>query len=532
MKPHSFNLVREKWIPCADTSGNIALVSIYEALTEGTQWTEIRCPSPLQTVAVLRVLLAILYRACPVKDEGDWAKYWNGQQFDSKELDAYFAQWEHAFDLFSTTHPFFQVAGFQIRSEIKKKNQVIIETRPISLLKLATELATDSNRLLFERTTVGKMRQLTPAEAVLNLLEIHAFGLGGGISSNATVNGKPVERPNFEDGTIARSASLFFSGANLFETLCLNRTIAKNHERDKPVWEQDNPLSRLEEKAFGPIERLAWLSRLLLFRPEWEDNQTVVRSMFFTQGRRADKDYHRVRDFMQVYTESKKEGLAFVRLNEARSAWRDLHSLLVFDPEKRNLLISHVSNLINEDILPHGIRYRLNVIGIVADKASVTLQRHDRMSLPAALLTDNDMLERLGQGIDGAEFIAEELGRRIAAVIKVFLSPDGKADRDTVSKLLEAIDPRRAYWPRMESYFAEFVSKLDGDEAHAVEALQKWREAAEYEAKRALDESCATLGDSGRAIRATASVYPYFTADRQAVEQKKQSRRKTKTTKG
>ena len=67
-----FSLIEEPWIPCIDLEGRNVEHSIRETLLEAHQLREVCDDSPLVTVAIHRLLLAILYRAF----EGPSYKTW------------------------------------------------------------------------------------------------------------------------------------------------------------------------------------------------------------------------------------------------------------------------------------------------------------------------------------------------------------------------------------------------------------------------------------------------------------------------
>jgi CRISPR system Cascade subunit CasA len=59
----TFDLVTEPWVPCLLTNGHLVERSLLDVLTAPQNVREIVDPSPLVTVALHRVLLAILHTA-------------------------------------------------------------------------------------------------------------------------------------------------------------------------------------------------------------------------------------------------------------------------------------------------------------------------------------------------------------------------------------------------------------------------------------------------------------------------------------
>ncbi|HEX2999566.1 MAG TPA: type I-E CRISPR-associated protein Cse1/CasA, partial [Armatimonadota bacterium] len=130
----SFNLTREPWIPCVPLKGNtVEELGIADVLCNAHQLREIHHDSPLVTVSLYRLLLAVLYRACGPSSFTDNEHLWRDGKFPADVIDRYLhSRWKDRFDLFNEAYPFFQTADL----EMKKKD---------SLARLATELASGNN---------------------------------------------------------------------------------------------------------------------------------------------------------------------------------------------------------------------------------------------------------------------------------------------------------------------------------------------------------------------------------------------------
>jgi CRISPR system Cascade subunit CasA len=513
----TFNLLTEPWIPLEDSKGGQThFVSVRKALLNANEFKDLQCEKPTTTVSILRLLRAIIYRACPVRTAKEWAIVWKAGQLPTEKISDYLDKWEHKFDLFSRNHPFLQIAGLQSSTP--------------GIQKLAAELGTESNKLLFEWESGNRMHTCSPAHAARLLLEIQCFGLAGGISGKVQGVGIPEDRPRFKDGTVARGISIWFTDDNFFKTLWLNTLPITTLDLDDiPAWEQDKPLEFLEEPALGPIDRLIWQSRLVRLEPIQDiRGETVVHSIQFTQGRPADTEFGTIPDLMGVYHMSKEHGVVALKLDKEKASWRDLHAMLAFE-KFENQTLRWVGRAIEQEIMPQQARYNLNVMGMVTDQASVSLWRHDRMSVPAKILSQPDRIGDLATVVNDAEFVADEMKQRLSDVVKCFLQPNGKPDRKDVDRFVQALDSQRPYWARLEPHFAHFIFAL-ADNSDA--AVQEWRKAVEDEAKRALQASCTQLGHSARAIRATAQISYTFLANKAIVEaQKAEKRQKEKAMK-
>jgi CRISPR system Cascade subunit CasA len=331
--------------------------------------------------------------------------------------------------------------------------------------------------------------------------------------------------------------SVWLQGETLFDTLMVN--LVPTNDTSLPPWELEDPhehRDRLHGKdrktvaSFGVVDRLTWQSRLVRFLP---DDGTVSR-MYFTQGRSADKSPG---DPMKVYRESKSKqgGISALSLSAAKAAWRDAHSILTIPTagshERRPECFNLVARARSIGLVQPDKRFVAQIVGLASapNKAGkFNLWRHERMPMPAAMLAHVSLIERLGGLLTKAEQAAFRLNSRTRRVAKLYLapeaeSPDGRQpDRDEVTKVAESIDPRPAYWARLEKYFFELLESLPGDWDEANDdwkpdeqqsASTAWREHVKDEARDALVESIRSLGTTARAIQAVARVRTSFTDD-------------------
>jgi CRISPR system Cascade subunit CasA len=333
------------------------------------------------------------------------------------------------------------------------------------------------------------------------------------------------------DAICLRGVSLFLSGDSLFETLLMNLVTGQRESDDLPAWERDDPMTMMDEvvsgkrksrPALGVADRYAWTSRMIRLLPE---SDGFVRRAYFTQGREADKSAD---DPMKLFVEDQKIGAYPFNLNAGKATWRDLHAFLKPKSHAPNRILEHAATLIENDFVPEGMWYRLNVVGLATDPGKAgkfLLWRHDRMSLPAALLADADMIEAVREAIDAAETIARQINSRIRKMAWRFLPPDGNPDPKDVDKLSQALDARPGYWARLEPRFHGFLHALNGD---MDQASADWRANVEREAKTAMQEAVKLLGVSVRAIRAVATISDYFIASREEINRLKESGGKKK----
>jgi len=507
-------------------------VGIREALLHSHEFGDVQLSSPLETAAVTRLLLCVAHAVCGPVSWRDSKTLLQAGQFPADVLTAYFDKWHAQFDLFGDK-PFLQIGTLTM-------------AQATPLAALATEAATGNNATLFDHTRDEDPPAFTPAEAARKLVAAQAFALGFGRAADAVVAGQPFPRPYLADAICLRGVTVWLSGKNLFETLVLNmvpRDTAKTAPSERPVWEQADPLQRMDRVVGGKrvavraqsfMDRYAWQSRLARLLPETDaTGQTVVRRAYFTQGREADKS---MGDPMKVFAVSREDGEYALNLNAGKASWRDLHSLMaVGDKGSRPPIFNHLAILVRQEIVAPSTLYGLNVVGLATDPGKAgkfLLWRHDRLSVPAALLEDPLLMGLLGGALTDAEFVAGELRKRVYFVAREFVPPHGNPDPKDVGNLADVLDARPAYWARLESYFIQLLSALP-QEPHS--ALEVWRDQVASEAERALRESCRQLGNTPQAMRAKAAASFYFQADEEAVmdqrrERKKQADKKKATT--
>ena len=107
-----FNLVDDGWIPCAGLrTDRWEELGLRDALVKAHLVREVVSPSPLASVAIHRLMLAVLHRVFGPSSASRWAELWAAGAWDSAALDAYFDRWRGRFDLFDPVHPFYQTAG-------------------------------------------------------------------------------------------------------------------------------------------------------------------------------------------------------------------------------------------------------------------------------------------------------------------------------------------------------------------------------------------------------------------------------------
>ncbi len=499
MKP-TFNLVTEPWLPCLRLNGERDELSLRDMLTQAHHLRELYAESPLISVALYRLLLAILYRIFQPQSRSDWLTIWQTKQFDIAEIDAYFNQphIQERFDLFHETHPFYQTT-----EEIGK---------PLSLAVLAQERASGNNPTLFDHAIDSNLLLLSPAKAVQWLLATHAFALGGGKS------GLPGR--NFTDALCSRGILCLAEGDNLFETLAFNlvpyQAPGRNlfdtlGEEGIPAWEMDNPLEPDRTSPDGVLDYLTWQSRRLKLVPRIEDGNLQVVAVYRSQGLSLDKDILLL-DPMKPYRQSKKEGLKPILLWEGRALWRDSSALFRI-PGKEDLpaaVFDWLSDLCDKGHLPSSARYRWLAFGLATEpgKATVHFSRAERIPFPLAYLTEPLLVTDLDTALAQTERVAGVLIRAVrrAGMFLQLSNPEttkwpevNKNAQDQILDWVRYTGIERTYWSALEIPFRRFMVDLAEDR---VTALADWRTRLRKTATSAFEQIGSYVGDDGRSLKA------------------------------
>jgi len=549
-----FNLIDEPWIPCIDLLGNPAEYSIRDTLAKAHELREICDDSPLVTVAIHRLLLAILYRAF----EGplgirQWKELFGERSFASHRcLQEYLTQWHDHFFLFDELHPFMQVAGLDLNEY--KSNGELKKDKSDGLMRLSREAPDKGGRILFDHRTGIERPPHKPKQIAKMILSAQSFS-GTGVASGGKLGDNPIEPTPCQFAPCVEGFVLWIQGESLFDTLLFNLVPHNYAEEDNPAWEDD----KIAEGAIrswnkpihftGPVQRFAPLSRFIRII----DRQ----SMFFTNGLKTAPDSE---DPMKAYSRSDdKTDYKAVKLREDRAAWRDSHTLYSLNSpmHKPPAVMNHVARLRLDGTLANTAGPRANIVGLVTDQGKALLWRHERMPVPLGILESNNLTERLSSLIMEAEGGGLELSKglfwsgtskktirtepvgRIQAIADLVLTPslqlrspgifrtiEGRPPEDAHNKaafdLSNSMDPRPTFWARLEGHFFSLLERLPNDWDQAIEdwktddqqvATHTWRERVKREAERALGESIRSLGTTARAIQAVARVRIDFNDD-------------------
>ncbi|MCE7933304.1 MAG: type I-E CRISPR-associated protein Cse1/CasA [Chlorobi bacterium CHB2] len=220
---NAFDLTTEEWIPLITHHGDLQTVGLRDALARSHEFREVYCNSPLETIALNRLLLALAIRIFPESlDEDMWMEMYNRGSFNSTPITEYFDKWQERFDLLHPERPFYQHP-----SPLNPNN--------FGINKLFFEQSSGNNATLFGHEIDETPPQTTLSMAARGLVALQSFAIGGLIGA-----GLPSEH-----APMVATAVFWLRGNSLFDALMLNAPpdercrLGTTNVEDSPTWEKE-----------------------------------------------------------------------------------------------------------------------------------------------------------------------------------------------------------------------------------------------------------------------------------------------------
>jgi CRISPR system Cascade subunit CasA len=534
----SFNLVTEKWIPCVTDRGTAEEFSLSEVLTQAHRIRELSDDSPLVTVALHRLLLALLHRNFGPASFDEWKALWRPGAWDEAKLKAYFEQWKDRFELFDKARPFYQVLPMTKTVTVKKgkvkTEQIkteVVDHLPISTL--VQEAAAATNATLFDHRMDASPQTMEASEAARYLVARQGYSISEG--------------SGYAESVGADGYTVLVKGKNLFETLALNlvpysqetpipHQEEKGISKDKPIWEQEHP-QRADDKGeaqpLGYLDYLTWQSRKihLIGNDETHRVSHCQRVKNLKLNSQAE-----IFDPLKGYEKSDNKGWFARRVNEEKALWRDSHSLLeeaesLTDPKsKRPEVFNHLALIASaqrrKEIIADS-KYAFAIYGMnnKNGKASFKLWVREQLPLPLPYLTSAALTSQLRRAIEIAESIeggSPTKGLR-AALKKLSLSLVGEKEWGDLAKSFGA---EEFYWSSLNAPFKKLLSDLAADESfdedeetrYGETELPKWAKFVARQAEKALQHAINSLRGTARELKAASFAEAEFNKQMAAVK--------------
>jgi CRISPR system Cascade subunit CasA len=486
-----FNLIDEPWIPVIEPVGGPPRVrSLADVLLDASALREIWSPSPLETIALHRLALAVLHAALrgPASIDQGWMLLRYG--WPPREVEEYLGRWRIRFELFEPERPFFQFAS-------------VPDGTLSPITRLAHERATAHNPTLFDHSRDADAASLATAAAARLLVTHQLYALQGG-------NNKPFYLSN---GPMGGKISVMVIGENVRETLAANLVRYEGDEPmpfedDVPAWEQDDPAvpDRHGTTPRGYLDYLTWQSRAIKLYPN--DDGTVSRCEY-RQNLKLPTEVSP--DPFVPYRRVEKRGLLPLEARSGRALWRDAHAIIAGTLQRSlrtapNGVLGWLSEIADADTRPRG----LIAGGIVTAQAKVEHCVIGRLPVSTRMLHDEAVREALAEAIYRAEAGGRALGGAARHVAKLPVAPESEQpgapppDWDEVRRVADSLRVHESYYPALEPAFGVLAGGLAGV-GEVDEALRIWTDAVYRAARAAFATAVSGLEGSARSLHAQAA---------------------------
>lgn len=258
MDTQQFRLDTEPWVAVRFLDGMSGEVSLREAFHQARQIREIDGEVATQQFAILRLMLAVLYRSWGGEplDRDRWNR-WYRDGLPLRAIDSYLDAFADRFDLFGA-RPFMQVADLgTVSGETKSVGTLILDL--------------PSNNRLFTNRAGSGAADLSFAEAARWLVNAQSWDPSG-IKSGAAGDPRVKGGKGYPLGVAWAGllGGVYVQGQSLHETLMLNlipqaeNIIQADSDADIPPWEEGAPDGAAERAGLiprGPVRLYTWQSR-------------------------------------------------------------------------------------------------------------------------------------------------------------------------------------------------------------------------------------------------------------------------------
>jgi CRISPR system Cascade subunit CasA len=478
----SFSLLSEPWIPIVSKAGERQLGSLYDVLLDPQKWRGIDGASPIETLSLYRLLLAISHRALgPDTDPrvgllNTWPR---------QKLETYLQNWQDHFDLLHSVTPFLQVVALRDA-----------DLKPSPWTRLALECSSGSTRLIWDHSIDANPSPRSLAEMARHLVAHLQFTPGGLVKALRTSGSR---------GPAAGLLLMLPAGATLQETLALslvNQT-SEDYDADLPTWErpslglaelrkpQDTPLE-------GPAHRYTLLSRAVLLETE-ADQVTWIR---YAEGVVANDAKSPAADPMAAVINGKKGPMPLL-LSEHKGFWRDFQALAGIGGATAAASVNHATAVREGSGSGHPIE--LLAGGLLPDQAKIILWRLEERRISPAVLKKNSMISAVEKALELAETTGNSLGKALYVLYSEWVRNGGEKDPDSkaVRGVRDSIQAVTNYWGLLEGAFWSFVQAI-GDGVDCEIALDEWRATLRECVKLTWNQATRALGFDSRALAAEA----------------------------
>ncbi len=448
----SFNLLKDAWIPVADSSGRIAEGSIMDVLTNAHNLAGISDPSPVVEFGLYRFLVAFVMDAFSVDDFDAIESLLDKGIFAPETLRMYVEEIGLSrFDLFNCTTPFYQV-----------DEEAAEKLRVVSVAALMRHLPAGSFATHFHHVK-EEDQAWSPAVCARALVSIPAFMTAGGRGYSPSVNGNP---PWY----------VLVLGENLFTTIVLNccgLDIPGLRGSNPPAWRSGTQIVGERRRCNSLLEGLTWQPRRIRLIPSeggtctytGRESSMLVRNMSFGPGLMFEGEW----TDPQVAYMITKNGATPLRAQGDKEIWRDVGPLMLLREHDyeggkgkqkvrfaRPAVVNQFLILRDERVISASESLSVQVYGIRTDgKMKLYEWAREKLSLQAEIAQRPIAAATVQSNIESAELVAYYLDD----AIKRIYPEEGKRNKRAFKTLQWRA--QRRYWADLYPVFEkDFLSVL------------------------------------------------------------------------
>ena len=499
MTKPTFNLWTEPWISVETESGEVVTLNLADTLIQAHQYRALYDPSPLVTVGIHRLLIAILQDALKPQYAGNLADIWETRHFPAAKIAAFGEKYAHRFDLFSETEPFMQSADLPLYPDKKDK------PKPKSAAVLFLETPTGTGVTHYQHGKETDV-QFCPVDAAKGLVIIPPFASSGGAGIKPSINGVP---PIY----------VIPGGKTLFDSLTASLTTPNYQPKvsrsvsDTPWWEHV-PIVEFKKEVgqVGYLHSLTFPARRVRLHPApmtalctrcGQKHRWGVQTMVYQMGESRPKDAAFWDDPFAAYRlpgeKSKKgETPTPIRPVAGRVLWREFAGLFLQSKDNRTQqpsVLGQIARIFDEvDTIDYGNTYPFKIVGLRTDmKAKIFEWTEGGFSVSPALLQDPSAGKLVEDAIEFAM-----LGEKI--IKQVFRHSFGGSGKDARHKGA-SVTMAQAYWSQLTAPFNnQFIPALTSADDRD-EIFTKWLGAVVSTAEDVFKTAAEMLGNDGATLR-------------------------------